>query len=78
MVENLLIDFVIVLRTTNAVKTLVVMYIFQLKLVLVLLVGSLDEYLKAQADLGAGTGDYVACYTYNCSIDKSVECHSYL
>lgn len=58
-------DFIIVLRTTDAVKTFSGNVHLSIGAGLSAAVG--NEGRAAEADLRAGDGGYAACYTYSCS-----------
>jgi lipid-binding SYLF domain-containing protein len=58
-------DFIIVLRTTDAVKTFSGNAHLSIGAGLSAAVGNVGR--AAEADLRAGDGGYAACYTYSCS-----------
>ncbi|KAA8524022.1 hypothetical protein F0562_010547 [Nyssa sinensis] len=65
-------DFIIVLRTNNAVKTFSGNMHFSVGAGLSAAVGIVGR--AAEADLRAGDGGYAACYTYSCSKGAFVGC----
>ncbi|KAM4100997.1 hypothetical protein ACJW30_05G110900 [Castanea mollissima] len=65
-------DFIIVLRTTDAVKTFSGNVHLSIGAGLSAAVG--NEGRAAEADLRAGDGGYAACYTYSCSKGAFVGC----
>lgn len=58
-------DFIIVLRTTDAIKTFSGNVHLSVGAGLSAAVGTVGR--AAEADLRAGDGGYAACYTYSCS-----------
>ncbi|GMY37461.1 sh3 domain-containing protein [Fagus crenata] len=65
-------DFIIVLRTTDAVKTFSGNAHLSIGAGLSAAVGNVGR--AAEADLRAGDGGYAACYTYSCSKGAFVGC----
>jgi len=65
-------DFIIVLRTTDAVKTFSGNVHLSIGAGLSAAVGNVGR--AAEADLRAGDGGYAACYTYSCSKGAFVGC----
>lgn len=65
-------DFIIVLRTTEAVKTFSGTAHISLGAGLSAAVGTIGR--AAEADVRAGDGGYAACYTYSCSKGAFVGC----
>lgn len=62
-------DFIIVLRTTEAVKTFTGNAHLSLGAGLSAAVGTIGR--AVEADVRAGDGGYAACYTYSCSKGES-------
>lgn len=58
-------DFIIVLRTTEAIKTFSSTVHLSVGAGLSAAVGNVGR--AAEADVRAGDGGYAACYTYSCS-----------